>query len=552
MTKKHEIQDKKADAKAAKPAGAREAVSAFDLAPALPEVSGATLQRMRKEPGTLSPQQALMLQRTVGNGAVTRLLEKQRPPAGAGRGARNGVGRADIQRDETLLGGTATPEATKTASDTFDSVTKTTSKSETSGFVGKQAVKKTESLKEGLEKTSPKQIEDTIEYMARVGAFGEAAKEAALERGGLSVKGNVKAEGGIGAKTDLKAGLEVSYDAFEMMKAFVDASAQVGLSGSVQAGAQVALGEKVALELKGKIDALAGAMVMVSGKASIGMFHVALSGAAEAFAGAKVSGEASATLTIGDAAATATVQGEAMAGVSAKAKGEFSIGLSGVSIGGSAEAFAGLKASGSGATKLTLKGVTIISAKGTVEVSAGVGGKAKGEFKFEMGKLKIGGGLGAALGLGIGADVEVEIDFVALGDAIQKMIIAAFYKKSEEVNRKSPEAERVPLIDEDLIMKYRKLGYETVYNDLEAYAQRLAKSRGPVQRENIQLILDNRYSKLKEAYLFQETDDGVMLAINSALFKSGLEEISVQAGQIRTFKAAGSGKDVSNVKNLFG
>lgn len=549
MSRHAESADKKPDQQAAGQARTPTEDRAVPETGLLPEL-GASATPTREAPQAISPRQALYLQRKVGNRSVSRLVAEQRRRDSSGS-APGALVQREGEEVETLLAGKATPDAVKSESDVFDSVSSTKTKSESRTFTGSQAVKKTGSLSDEMKKLSPKQVEDTIEYMARTGAFGESAREAAYERGGFSAKASGKAEGSAGAKADLKAGLEVSYDAFETMKAFVEASAQVGLAGTVQGAAEVALGP-AALEVKGQIDALVGAMVKATGKATFGAFKVALEGSAEAFAGAKVSGEGSVTFKIADLAATGTVKGEALAGAGAAAKGEFSIGLSGVTAAASAEAFAGAKASATGQTTLSLKGVTIVSAKGTVEVSAGVGGKAKGEFKFEMGKLKIAGGLAASLGIGTGAEVEIEIDFIALGDAMQKVIIAAFYKKKEEVNRASPAAERVPLIDEELIMKYRKLGYDTFFRDFEAYALRLSKSKGPVTREAVQKILDNRYNKIKEAYLFLETDEGIKLAVTATLFKSGLEEIEIQAGQIRQFKAAGSEAfSTEKVKKLF-
>lgn len=411
-------------------------------------------------------------------------------------------------------------------SDTFDGTTQTTTASKDETFAGAETAVKT------IKKASKDEIEYAIEAMARAGAFGETSRKAAVQRGALSAKAEGSAKGGAGAETSMKASVKVSPNLYNAIFAVLEAGASVGASGELQGSLEAALGP-LAVEVKAQLSAMAGAMVKTKATLSAGLTHVYATFEGEAFAGAKAEGSGEAKVKLGDAEATAAIEGKALAGAQAQVEGKFKIDLSGVEIGGKAEAFAGVKASAGSKMSIGYKGVPILTCKGEVEVSAGVGGKAKGSFGVRNGKLTIKGGLAASLGIGAGAEVELEIDFYQLALAIEDLIVSAFLNKKEEINRNSPAVERTPIIDDALAAQTRQKGYDAYVKDFAAYnAKKEKQGKSGIKRERIQEILDKRWHANKDNWQFLEFDEGVVKAAEDA-FKGKVKWIYVQCGQIR-------------------
>lgn len=412
-------------------------------------------------------------------------------------------------------------KAKTSESDTFDGTTQNTAS--TSVLVGAGAALTF------VESASDTEIKSTVEFMARAGAFGEAERKKAYERGNLSLEAGGKATASAGASVDMKSGLTIKPGLMEALEATFEAAAKVGADATLEGFIKGSYGP-ISAELAGKLSVFAGAAASVSGTLSVGLLKTGVAGSASAFAGVKAEAEASLKIGLGDAEVAATIEGSLMAGAEAAAKGEFTIGLSGVTIEGEAEAFAGLKASAKASGSVAYKGRTIFSASGEVSVSAGIGGKVKGGFSASGGKVTLSGGLAASLGLGAGVEFDIELDLYALVAAIEEMIVNAFLAQKDEINRGSPDSERVPLLDQTQAVKMHKLGYETMLNDFRAYSKKKAKQgKHGVKMLRVQEILDKRYPKLKDSYCFLETDDGIEMAIKDVFRVDAM----VQAGQLR-------------------
>jgi len=428
-----------------------------------------------------------------------------------------------------------------TSSDVFDGTTRTTSATKTEGFAGAEAACKT------ISKYSPGEVEHAVELMARAGAFGEASAKAAVERGKLKASAEGKATGKAGAEATLKASVKVSEDLFNALKATVEAGAMVGVEGSLQGKLAAGYGP-LSASISGQLKAMAGAMAKAKASLDVGITHVYAEFEASAFAGAKVDGEAKVGIKLGDAEATAAIQGSAMAGAEAKVEGGFKIDLSGVEMSGKVEAFAGVKATAKGKTEFGYGGRTIFSASGKVGVSAGVGGKAGGEFSFRAGKLKISGDVALALGIGGEVGAEIEVDFYALALMIEDLIVKAFLTKKEQIERASPGVERTPIIDEALAAKTRQQGYDAYIKDFQAYDAKKAKQGDSgIKRERVQEILDNRWHSNKQQWQFAEFDEGIMRAAREA-FGNKLTDIIVQGGQLRAFQVTRTAEQQDHLK----
>jgi hypothetical protein len=431
--------------------------------------------------------------------------------------------------------------SSESSTDTFNGRTRETSETKAEGIAGAEAAC------EVLSRTSPGEIQAAIDLMARAGAFGEASRKAAIQRGAVSAGYDVGASGGAGASVAAKGSVTLSANLFDALHIVADAVAKVGVEGSVHARADAALGP-LAASIGAQLTAFAGAMASCKADVSIGITHIHAVGEAKAFAGAKSEGSADVKIKLGDAEATAAIEGAAMAGASAEAKGTFKIDLTGVEISGKAEAFAGVKAEVSGKAALTHKGRTVIAAKGTVGVSAGIGGKAEAAFGFRAGKLTIKGDLAATLGIGGEVGAELEIDFYALALMIEDLIVSAFLNQKEAINRSSPAVERVPIIDPTLAVKKRKEGYETYLRDFMAYnAKKEKQGESGIKRQRVQEILDNRWHANKENFHFLEFDEGIMQAAKDA-FGPKLKEIGVQAGQLRYFEVTRTAEQEAHLK----
>lgn len=427
------------------------------------------------------------------------------------------------------------------SSDVFDGTTHTKTEEKHEAFAGAEAAVKT------IKEASNDQVKYAVEALARAGAFGESSRKASVSRGAVSASAEGSAKGGAGASTELKSSVTISKDLLQAIAAVVEASAKVGIEGSLEGKLTAALGP-LSASIEGKLEAFAGAMAKCKADVSIGITHVYVEAAAEAFAGAKATGEGAASVKLGDAEAKAAVEGTAMAGASAEAKGNFKIDLTGVELSGKAEAFAGVKAEASAKGTASYKGRQIFAAKGTIGVSAGIGGTAEGAFGFHKGKLTIKGDVAATLGIGTEVGFEVEIDFYELALAIGDVIVQRFLEKKEEINRGISDVDRVPIIDPTKAVQMRKKGYETYLKDFAAYDAKKAKQgNSGIKRERIQEILDRRWHANKENWHFLEFDEGVTQAAKDA-FGSKLKYIHVQGGQIRAFEVQRTEAQKAHIK----
>ena len=431
--------------------------------------------------------------------------------------------------------------STEETNDTFDGTTQTTTTSKDETFAGAETAVKT------IKKASADEIEYAIEAMARAGAFGETSRKAAVQRGALSAKAEGSAKGGAGAETSMKASVKVSPNLYNAIFAVLEAGASVGVSGELQGSLEAALGP-LAVEVKAQLSAMAGAMVKTKATLSAGLTHVYATFEGEAFAGAKAEGSGEAKVKLGDAEATAAIEGKALAGAQAQVEGKFKIDLSGVEIGGKAEAFAGVKASAGTKMSIGYKGVPILTCKGEVEVSAGVGGKAKGSFGVRNGKLTIKGGLAASLGIGAGAEVELEIDFYQLALAIEDLIVSAFLNKKEAIPRNSPSEPRTPIIDDALAAQTRQKGYDAYIKDFAAYnAKKEGQGKSGIKRERIEQIIEKRWHANKDNWQFEEFDQGVAKAAEDA-FKGKVKWIIVQCGIVRGIEIKRTAEQEAHLK----
>ena len=460
------------------------------------------------------------------------------------------------EEDESTSGGTTTSKTTKNQdgyeyaskdeTDVFDGKTRTT------GAVENTAFKGTESAVKTIKNTSGSEIENAVEALARAGAFGESSRKKAVKRGALSAAAEGKATGFAGAEAKGKAGVTLNPNVTGALVAVLEASVKAGVGGTLEGELKAGLGP-LGASIEGKLDAFAGAMASVDAKLDMGLDHIYATMEASAFAGAKGEASSEAKLTLGQGAASVGLKGEAMAGASAGAEGTAKIGLDGIVLHFAAEAFAGVKASTTGTTEASYRGRTILKAKGKVEVSAGVGGKA-GPFDFELehGVLHLSGGLAATLGVGTGMEIDVEVDLGTIAFVISDAIIRRIMLKTEEINRLSPDVERVLVVDPDLAEEKRKLGYSTYVKDFAAYSAKKAKQGDHgIKMQRVQAILDKRSSVNTQNSAFIEFDQGVIQAAEYAFGKE-LKYIDIQAGQIRAFataESANSAKQTSAAKD---
>jgi hypothetical protein len=315
------------------------------------------------------------------------------------------------------------------------------------------------------------------------------------------------------------------------------AGIKAGVWGEGSFDAQIGLGP-VALAVVLKIQGFVGAQADFSASAFLNWREgVGASFSASAMAGAESSGSVVAELTLGKAQLEVGAGYEALAGAKAELSGSIEVGLSGVKAQFEASAFAGAKIEGSAHASVKVMGKKIISATGKVSVSAGAGVEVSGVFEIKSGKLRIGGDLAATLKGGVGAGVDLEIDFYALADVIVAQV-GELAEDNPAISAKSPDYERKPLTDQAEKDKKHQLGYDAVYEDFLAYAnKKLTQGEQGVKRDRVQAIIQNRAPLLRSEFAYVETDEGIEQAARDA-FGPMLTSIVVQAGYIRGFQVA--------------
>lgn len=476
-------------------------------------------------------------------------IRRKETPKGKGTGPKTETTtETKVEHDE--LGKTTTKEtknktgsgeSSEETSESFDGTTTKSVEKKDETLVGiETAIKKIERLTE-LER------QQAIEASARAGVFGEKARKAAIERGAMSAKAEGSVSGKAGAEGTAKGSVTVSKDLMHALEVVFEAQAMVGAGVEMKGGLEAKLGPLIA-SINAELSVFVGAKAQAKGKLSAGLTHIDAEGEASAMAGAEAEGKAEAKVKLGNAEASAAIEGKALAGAEASVGGKFKIDLSGVEIAGKAEAFAGVKAEGKAGASVGYKGKPIFSASGKLEVSAGVGGSAGGEFSFRNGKLVIKGELAAALGIGAGVGVEIEVDFYQLALFIEEQIVDFFFAKKEAIERNSPGTPRTPIIDDALAAQTRQKGYDTYIKDFMAYdAKKGKQGNSGVKRERVQEILDKRWHANKDNWQFLEFDEGIERAAREA-FGSKLKYIIVQAGQLRAFEIKRTAEQEAHLK----
>ncbi|MDP3891831.1 hypothetical protein, partial [Nocardioides sp.] len=361
----------------------------------------------------------------------------------------------------------------------------------------------------------------------------------ALQRGVLSLKESSSIEGNVGVEAKLAAEAKVDRSGvIPALLATLEAGIKAGVWVDGQFDAEARVGPLALAELA-KINAMAGVEAQFSSKAFANLRDgVGAEFEASGFAGAKVHGEATAEIALGPAALQIKGEVDAMAGAEGKVEGALSVSLTGVHAKFAAEAFAGAKASASGSASLKIRGKRIAYAKGTVEVYAGVGGKVKGEFEVKNGKIKFDFGAAAILGWGTGAEAEGEIDAgVLAGIVVAEISEMAASKDQKAVQSASPDYVREKLDDQAQAQKKEEAGYDALYDDFLAYANKKAvKGERGIKREKVQAIIDRITPHIRAELAYVETDQGIERAAMDA-FRGQVKHINLQRGQIRAFQA---------------
>lgn len=452
------------------------------------------------------------------------------------------------ERNVGVLAGTKT--TSESSSHSFDGATTTDSSSASETMVG------VETAASVLKKHGPDEISVAIETLARAGAFGEAKKTAAIRRG--MARASMEAQGELGAGFEAKMALSARIDrtgAIPALSTMIEASARAGLWAEGSFTGIVGLGP-VEAKIMAEARAFLGAEAQMEASAFFDKQGVGASFEGSVLAGAKV--EAKGSLEVGIPNKVSIELGgevEAMAGAEAKLAAGLTITLRGVSATFKAEAFAGAKASATGRASVKLMGKKILTAQGTVEVSAGAGGTVKGEFTFIDGKLKISAKVAATIGIGAGADGEVEVDLGALATIIYAKLYEVGKASTDPVVKEvSPDFERTPLTDPVEKAKKHSAGYEAVYDSFLAYARKktmqgkgisgtatpgpgVSQDNEGIKRERVQAIITEVSPLLRADMAYLETDEGIQQAALDA-FGGYLSGIQVQHGAIRQWTPA--------------
>lgn len=413
--------------------------------------------------------------------------------------------------------------------------TRTDGRTTTTTGSGSETLAGAEASVKILRTSSRKEIEVAVETLARAGAFGARRQAASIQRGkaGASMAAEGEAGAGVQAKATAMARLDRS-GVVPALEAVLEASIRAGVwvDGKVDAEAHIG---PMAMAVCAEIEALLGAEAEVSARAFASLKEgVGGEFAASAFAGARFLAKAGAEIRLGPAALMVGGEVEGMAGASASVEAGFKIHLTGVSAKFEASAFAGAKAGAKGSAGLKLMGKKIIWAEGKVEVSAGAGVEAEGEFTIINGKLKLSAGLAGTLGLGVGAAAKAEVDFAALGEVICAKV-GDLSTDGPAVSDQSPDFERRELTGA-AATKQKAKGRDAVYEDFLAYAHKLSlDGKHGVKQERVQAIIESVAPLLRADFAYRETDQGIEEAAMEA-FAGQLRSIVVNAGKIRGFQ----------------
>jgi hypothetical protein len=435
------------------------------------------------------------------------------------------------QTETTKSTGAGVKASSKVESESFDGATAKQMSGEAETLVGAEAAIKI------LKVASADEIKIAVESLARAGAFGQAEMKAAIQRGKASASFGADASGGAGVQASMEAMAKIDRSGLiPALEATFEAAIKAGVWGEAGFKADARIGP-LALAVCARIDGFLGASAEVSAKA-FANFKEGIGGeiSGEAFVGARSSGSTTAELTLGPAQLEVGAEYDAMAGAKAEVSLKASVSLKGVSAEFSASAFAGAKFEAKAHGAIKIMGKKIVHAKGKISVSAGAGGEVEGVFEIKSGKLRIGGELAATLGVGGGAGGELELDFGALAEVIvAKVGELAMESDNPAIKEKSPDYVRTPLTDPAMQDKKRQIGYESVYEDFLAYAnKKTMQGAQGIKKERVQAIIQNRGPILRPEFAYVETDQGIENAAKEA-FKGMLKGIVVQHGYIRAF-----------------
>ncbi|MGD9753149.1 MAG: hypothetical protein AB7W59_19315 [Acidimicrobiia bacterium] len=342
-----------------------------------------------------------------------------------------------------------------------------------------------------------------------------------------------KAEAEAKAVADAQALLQVNKSLVEAIKACVSASVKADASTTLTGVLQGNHGP-VSAKLTGVLQAWASASASLSAEVVAGIDGIVASASASVGVKAGVDASATAELAFGAAEAAAVFEASALAEASAAADAKFELSLNGIAVGASAEALAGVSAAASAGGSISLYGATIISAKGTIEVSAGVGFKAGGTFEFKNGVLTISGELAATLGLGGGFGLEVTVDFKALAQAIELAVVDAFTDKQAQLAE-----DEVPLLsDYDGMDGGGDMApYLTAITaGFQGYAdKKAAQGKHHVKQDKVQKLIDATYAKAAAAGVDLAALDAAITEAGEEIFDGQVDGFEVSGGKIKGF-----------------
>jgi hypothetical protein len=419
-----------------------------------------------------------------------------------------------------------------TGGSTFDGTTETDVGTELEGFAGAEAAVKL------VQVATRDELSVAVETMARAGAFGKAAQHAAVKRGMASASIESSIEGGAGIAAELVAKAKVDRSGLiPALEAMIEAGIKIGAWFDAEAKAEARFGPMVAMAMA-KVSAFAGAQAEFSARAFASREEgVGAEFSSEAFAGVKGSASGSVQVDVGVAALEVAGEIEGVAGANVQASGGLSISLSGVSGSFEASAFAGVQGKASGSASFKLMGKRILHVSGTIKVSAGAGVEAEGEFTVQNGKVAFSAEFAATLGLGGGAGIGIEIDAGALADiVIAELQEMARGDEEKTITSEAPDYQREPIADPLQAAVKQQVGYEAVYDDFVAYANKKAmQGEHGVKKEKVQEIIARVAPHIRADLAFVETDMGIRQAALDA-FGGQLKDIVVQRGYIRGFQ----------------
>ncbi|WP_372729290.1 hypothetical protein [Nocardioides sp.] len=427
--------------------------------------------------------------------------------------------------------GRGTTTTTSREQNSFDGTTGKQSSTTTEAFAGVQGELKLLSI------ASRDELKVSMEAAARAGAFGAAEQKKAIQRGKLKASMGAKGSGGAGIEASSKAEAVVDRTGYiPALAATFEAAARAGLWANGQLDASAEIGP-LAGSVCAKLDVLLGAEAQLKAEvfADLKRKGVGAAFSASAFAGARVKLDGEAEIKLGPAQLMVGGTLEAAAGAGAEIDTEFSVSIKGVTAKFEASAFAGAKAKASGKAAFKIMGKKIVSAKGEVEVSVGAGASVSGKFEIKNGKLSVSAGLSAALGLGAGGKADADIDFAALADVIVAKV-GELSADRPAIDSVSPDYEREALpAGSALATKKQEIGYEAVYEDFVAYAnKKIMQGEHGIKKERVQAIIANAAPLLRPHFAYVETDKGIQQAAMEA-FAGQLRHVDTQGGYIRAW-----------------